>query len=145
MTFHGGNAAGIPTFDVSATIPGLAVITSPVPTTDGGAAIIGTSEDLSVTWLPIAIGQIHFRLDVGDSLPGGIAIAVACTFEGTSGAGVVPHALLSSLKEMSASGPAYAGLSSELDATTAVDGLTITTRSYQNSMTTNRVFNVTLQ
>ena len=48
------------------TIPGLAVITSPAATTDGGAAIIDTSADLSVTWLPISIGQIHFHLDGGD-------------------------------------------------------------------------------
>jgi hypothetical protein len=148
LVLHGisdTSGAGVPTFDVSATIPGLAVITSPVPTTDGSAVIIDTSEDLSVTWLPISIGQIHFRLDGGSSIPGGTAIAIACTFEGASGSGVVPHTLLSSLKEMAATGPTYAGLSSELDATTAVHGLTITTMSYQNSTTMNRDFNVTLQ
>lgn len=145
MRFHGGNRAGVPTFDVSATIPGLAVITSPVPTTDGGAAIIDTSQDLSVTWLPISIGQIQFQLNGGSSSVGGVAISVACTFEGASGAGVVPQTLLSSLKEMSGASPTYAGLSSELDATTVVDGLTIVTQSFQNSPTTGRDFNVTLQ
>jgi hypothetical protein len=145
MTFHGGNGCGVPTFDVSATIPGLAVITSPVPTTDGGAAIIDTSQDLSVTWLPISIGQIQFGLSGGSGSIGGIAISVACTFEGASGSGVVPHTLLSSLKEMSGSSPTYGGLSSELEATTVVDGLTIVTQSYQNSPTTSRDFNVTLQ
>jgi len=145
MVFHGGGAPFVPAFDVSATIPGLGIITSPVPATDGGAAIIDTSRDLSVTWLPISIGHILFHLDGGDPLPGGTAITLECTFEGASGAGVVPHALLSSLKEMSATAPTYAGLSSELDATTVVDGLIITTRSYQNSATTNREFNVTLQ
>jgi hypothetical protein len=117
MRFRGGNGAGVPTFDVSATIPGLAVIMSPVPTTDGGAALIDTSQDLSVTWLPISIGQIQFQLNGGSSDVGGVAISVACTFEGASGAGVVPQALLSSLKEMSGASPTYAGLSSELDAT----------------------------
>jgi hypothetical protein len=67
-------------------------------TTDGGAAIIDTSQDLSVTWL----------------------------------------------KEMSGPSPTYAGLSSELEATAVVDGLTIVTQSYQNSPTTGRDFNVTL-
>jgi hypothetical protein len=97
--------------------------------------------------LPISVGQIHFHLDSGDSLPGGTATAVTCTFEGASGAGVVSHTLLSSLKTMSASatGPTYAGLSSELDATTVVDRLTITTQSYQNSTPSNGDFNVTLQ
>lgn len=145
MTFRGGNGAGVPTFEVSATIPGLAVITSPVPTTDGGAATIDTSQDLAVTWLPISIGQIHFQLKGGSSLPGGVAISVACTFDGVSGAGVVPQALLSSLMAMSGTGPTYAGLSSELEATTVVDGLTIVTQSYQNSPTAGRDFNVTLQ
>jgi hypothetical protein len=145
MTFHGGNGAGVPTFDVSATIPGLAVITSPAPTTDGGAAIIDTSQDLSVAWLPIPIGQIQFGLNGGSSSIGGVAISVACTFDGASGSGVVPHTLLSSLKEMSGTNPTYAGLSSELEATTVVDGLTIVTQSYQSSPTTGRDFSVTLQ
>lgn len=147
MTFHGGNGPAIPTFDVSATIPGLAVITSPVPKTDGGAAIIDTSQDLSVTWLPISIGQVRFRLNGGTSLPGGVAISVTCTFEGPSGSGVVPQTLLSSLKAMSGTSPSptYVGLSSELEATTVVDRLTIVTQSYQNSATDGRDFNVTLQ
>ena len=145
MSFHGGNGADVPTFDVSATIPGLAVITSPVPTTNGGAALIDTSQDLSVTWLPISLGQIQFRLKGGSSLPGGVAISVACTFEGASGAGVVPQALLSTLKEMSGASPTYASLSSELDANTVVNGLTIVTQSFQNSAPTGSDFNVTLQ
>jgi len=145
MTFRGGNAPGVPAFDVSATIPGLAVITSPVPTTDGGAAIIDTSRDLLVTWVPISIGQIEFGLSGGSSSIGGVAISVACTFDGASGSGVVPRTLLSTLKEMSGTSPAVAGMSSELEATTVVDGLTIVTQSYQRSPTTGRDFNVTLQ
>jgi hypothetical protein len=145
MTFHGGNAAGVPTFDVSATIPGLAVMTSPVPATDGGAAVIDTSQDLSVTWMPISIGQVNFRLNGGVWSVGGIAISVTCTFEGGSGSGVVPHMLLSSLKAMSGTSPTHAGLSSELEATTVVDGFNIVTQSYQNSPTTGRDVNVTLQ
>jgi hypothetical protein len=144
MTFHGGNGADVPTFDVSATIPGLAVITSPVPTTAGGATMIDTSQDLSVSWLPIAIGQIHFGLHGGSSLPGGRAISVACTFEGGSGSGTVPHTLLSSLKAMSDTTPPYGELTSELDEATVVDGLTIATQSYQNTRTAGR-FDVTLQ
>lgn len=145
MRFHGGNGAGVPTFDVSATIPGLAVITSPVPTTDGGAALIDISQDLAVTWLPISIGQIQFELKGGSSSPGGVAISVACTFEGAAGAGVVPQAFLSTLKEMSGASPTYAGLNSELDATTVVNGLTIVIQSFQNSQSNGRDFIVTLQ
>jgi hypothetical protein len=146
MTFHGGNGASIPTFDVPATIPGLAVITSPVATTDGGAAIIDTSQDLSVTWLPFPIGQFDFQLNGGaSSQPGGVAITIACTFGGAAGSGVVPHTLLSSMKAMAGTSPTYAGVSSMLAATTVVDGLTIVTQSYQSSPTAVRNFNVTLQ
>jgi hypothetical protein len=143
MTFRGGNA--LFPFDVTATIPGLGVITSPVPTTDGGAAIIDTSQDLTVTWLPISIGHIKFGLDSGTSSIGGTAVFVACTFDGASGAGVVPRALLSSLKEMSGTNATYAGLSSELDATTVIDGLTIVTQSFWNYPTSGREFDVTLE
>jgi hypothetical protein len=51
----------------------------------------------------------------------------------------------SSLKEMSGTSPTYGSLSSELDTTTMVDGLTIVTQSYQSSPTTDDAFNVTLQ
>jgi hypothetical protein len=147
MTFHGGNGVSIPTFDVAATIPGLAVITSPVPETDGGAAIIDTSQDLTVTWVPISIGQIHFTLSAGYEgvMGGGLAVTVACTFGGSAGAGVVPRTLLSSFMGMSGTSPTYAGIESELDETTTVDGLTIVTQSYQNSPTTSHDFDVTLQ
>jgi len=146
MTFHGGNGAGTPTFDVSATIPGLAVITSPAPTADGGAPIIDTSQDLSVTWLPISIGQIHFVLEGGSWPVGGnSSFTIACTFGGASGSGVVAHALLSLLKGMAGTSPTYAGLFSELDATTVVDGLTIVTQSSQNTQPNGREFDVTLQ
>ena len=145
MTFRGGNGAGVPTFDVAATIPGVGVITSPVPATDGGAAIVDTSQDLTVTWAPISIGQINFRLYGGDSSAGGVAISIACTFAGASGSGVVPQTLLASLKEMSGTSAAYAGLTSELDTTTVVDGLTIVTQSHQSSPTPSRDFDVTLQ
>jgi hypothetical protein len=58
---------------------------------------------------------------------------------------VVPQSLLSSLMAMAGSSATYAGLSSEFDATTVVDGLTITTESYQLSPTMGHDFNVTLQ
>ena len=145
MTFHGIGGAGFPGFDVSATIPGIAVITSPVPMADGGASIIDASQDMSVTWLPISIGQVRFQLDAGTWRPGGVTIRVACAFDGASGSGVVPHLLLSSLKEMAVAEPIYARLSSRLETTTLIDGLTIVTRSYQHSPTANRAFNVTLR
>jgi hypothetical protein len=144
MTFHGGNGASLPTFDVSATIPDLAVITSPVAS-NGGAVIIDTTQDLSVTWMPIAIGQIHFQIENGAPSGGNVELAVRCTFEGASGSGVVSQTLLSALKAMSATIPLTAVLTSELDATTVVDGLTIVTKSYQSSPTTGHGFDVTLQ
>jgi hypothetical protein len=94
MTFRGGDGAGVPTFDVSATIPGLAVITSPAPPTDGGAAIIDPSQDLSVAWLPISIGQVHFELKGGSSSVGGSAVSVACAFESFRVGRGSPHAPL---------------------------------------------------
>jgi hypothetical protein len=146
MTFQGGDGVRVPRFDVSAIIPGLAVLTSPVSTTDGGATSIDTSRDLTVTWVPISIGKIHFGFSAGDTFLGDrVEISVACSFEGASGSGVVPQAILSSLKEMSGTKPTYAALTSGLEATTVVDGLTIVTQSYQSSPTTGREFNVTLQ
>ncbi len=147
MRFHGGNGASVPTFDVTATIPDLAVFTSPAPAPDGGAVSIDSSQDLSVTWSPISIGQAQFRLNAytaaasPSGLSAGTAISVACTFEGTSGSGIVPHALLSSVKGMSAT----ATVSSGLVATTVVDGLTIVIRSSQSSPTNGRDFDVTVQ
>ncbi len=49
------------------------------------------------------------------------------------------------MKQMSGTSPTYAGLGSELEATTVVDGLTIVTQSQQTSATTDHDFNVTLQ
>jgi hypothetical protein len=145
MTFRGGNGAGVPSFNVSAVIPGLAVITSPIPTTDGGAATIDTSQDLSVNWTPISIGQVDFTLRGGDDLPGGVSISVACTFDGTTGTGVVPQVLLSSMKEMPGVSSTYATLTSALEGTSVVGGLTIVTHSFQNVPSADRGFNVTLQ
>jgi len=58
---------------------------------------------------------------------------------------VVPQTLVSSLKQMAPSDPTYASISSELDATTVVDGFTIVTQSRQNSLDTERAFEVSLQ
>jgi len=145
MRFTGGDGAAIPLFDVSATIPGIAVITSPAPSAAGGAPSIDTSQDLSVTWSPISIGQVHFQLEGGSPTQGGVAVSVLCTFDGASGSGVVPQTLVSSLKQMAPSDPTYASISSELDATTVVDGFTIVTQSRQNSLDTERAFEVSLQ
>ena len=145
MKFRGGNGSNVPTFDVSATIPGLGVITSPVPTTDGGSAMIDTTQDLSVTWSPISIGQIHFMLFGGNTMVGEVEGSISCIFAGTSGAGVVSRSLLSALKSISGANTTYADLSSELDVTTVVDGLTIVTQSYQSSPSTDHGFDVTLQ
>lgn len=144
MTFRGGGGSGVPRFDVSATIPGLASVTSPVLVA-GGAAMVDTSRDLSVTWLPISIGQVHFGLYGGWPGAGTVAFSVECTFEGASGSGVVSRTLLSSMKEMAGEDPTYANWSSEFDATTVVGGLTIVTQSYQNPATGNQSFDVKLQ
>jgi hypothetical protein len=146
MTFRGGKQAGVPAFDVSVIVPGLAALTSPAAATDGGVATIAASQDLPVTWAPISIGQVQFHLEGGDrAIPGGTAISIACTFDGVAGAGVVPGALIASMKEMAGASSTYAYLSSELDATTAVGGLTIQTQGRQNSSTVGREFQVILQ
>ncbi len=142
MTFR---LQSLPGFEVSATIPGPAIITSPVPTTPGGSAIIDTSRDLSVTWLPISIGEIDFELHQGGPGVSATAISIACTFGGAAGSGVVPQTLLSSIKEMAGSGPTYARVSSELTATTVVNGLTVVTQSYGRSPTAVSSFDVTLR
>jgi hypothetical protein len=147
MEFHGGDGVSIPKFDVSATIPGVGVITSPVPGPDGsGGPIIDTSQDLSITWEPISIGYIGFRLaaDVTSSEVA-TSLLVTCNFEGASGLGVVPQTIVSTLKAMSGTDRTYITLSSELDATTFVDGLTIETQSFQGSPTAPVSFEVTLK
>jgi hypothetical protein len=53
---------------------------------------IDTSQDLSVTWLPISIGQIDFELT--GWAPFSFAISLACTFGGAAGSGIVPRTLL---------------------------------------------------
>lgn len=146
MTFHGsGNGAGAPAFDISATIPGVPVITSPVASTTGGSAIIDTSQDLTVTWMPISIGQVTFTLRGGSADIGGTQVSVICTFEGASGTGVVPQTLLASMKQIAGATSTTGDLRSKLVATSVVDGLTIVMESAQNSPITNHAFNVTLQ
>lgn len=145
MTFQGEGAAGVPPFDVSATIPGVAIITAPTLATDGGDTIIDTSRDLPVTWTPISAGQVHFRLTGGIYTPNSVSVSIACTFDGASGSGVVPQALLASMKTMPGASPTSATVRSELDATTVVDGLTIVTQSTQNTVAANANFNVALQ
>ncbi len=132
MRFRGGDGASVPVFDVSATIPGLAAMTAPAAAADGSAAIVDASRDLSVTWPPISVGQVRFHLTGGAWSIGDVGISVACTYEGSAGSGLVPQTILAALKEMSGANPTYAGMISELDATTVVDGLTIVTQSYQN-------------
>ena len=145
MTFHGGNGAGVPMFDVPITIPRPRRHPSPVPATDGGAAIIDTSQDLTVTWLPISIGQINFGLDGGSTSIGGVEVWLTCAFDGSAGSGVVPRALLSSLKAISGTSPTYGGLGSETDTTTVVGGLTIVTQGFQQPPASGGWFAVTLE
>jgi hypothetical protein len=146
MRFQGGDGVGVPRFDVSATIPGPAVLTSPVSTTDGGTANIDTSRDLTVTWVPISLGQIGFQFSAGSNLVDDrVAISVSCSFEGASGSGVVPQTILSSLKEMVGTKATYAYVSSGLEAKTVVDGLTIVLQSYQSSPATDHALSVTLE
>lgn len=144
MTFRGEGGADGPMFDISATIPELGLITSPKLPSGGGAAIIDTSGDLSVTWAPISTGRIDFEL-LGGPLGGHDPVLLTCKFDGASGTGVVPQQLLSSMKELSGDRPAFADLASVLDVTTVVDGLVIETLSHQNSEETTRNFLVSLE
>jgi len=142
MTFQG--ADGPREFNVTATIPGLAVLTNPDTSKNGGDAIIDASEDLTVTWVPISIGQIEFELD-GPLSSSNVATSLTCTFEGSSGSGVVSRTLLSSMKEMSGKHSVSGHVSSQLVATSVLDNLTIVAQSFQQDTTTERGFSVTLQ
>jgi len=145
VTFHGEGGSGVPMFDVSAIIPGAGIITAPAPAIEGSSyPIIDTSEDLSVTWLPISIGQISFRL-LGGPLAGNTPVILSCEFDGAAGAGVVPRKLLSLMKEQNRDRVTFGDLSAELETTTKLDGLTIRTGSYHNSADEIRDFQVTLQ
>jgi hypothetical protein len=145
MTFSGGDGVSAPTFDVSATIPDVGVITEPVNAEGGSSAIVDTSQDLSVSWMPISVGEIRFAINgVPASGPGGLALT--CGFAGASGAGVVPKGLLSSMKGMAGNGGTlYGSLTAELETTSELPGLTVVTESYQISPTVDSNFEVTFQ
>lgn len=145
MRFRGGGKAGVPAFDVSAIIPGLLEITAPAPASDGAPAAIDTAADLAVTWKPIELGQVHFDINATNLNPGGTASSITCTFEGAAGSGVIAQKLLSSLKALAQTPDIYAFPVSELDETTVVHGLTIATRSFQNSANDHTEFKVTLE
>jgi len=145
MKFQGGGSSGVPPFDVCITIPGLAVITSPVPTTDGGTVVVDTAHDLPITWEPFAIGQFQFQLVQSTGPVNSQQVSIACAFDGASGAGVIPQALLPPLKEMSGTASTYATVRSELPGTLVVNGLTITTQGYQQSRSVLGSFNVAVQ
>ena len=145
MKFHGDGGTTIPAFDVTATIPGLGVITSPVPATAGGTTVIDSTQDLTVTWMPISAGVIQFQLTASDS-SGELAASLSCTFDGAAGTGVVAQALLSSLKADDRMNPLSGNLSSALDATHLVDGFAIVTQSFQQGSSPSfGQFAVTLQ
>jgi hypothetical protein len=131
MTFQGQGGTTDPSFDVTAIIPGVGVLTAPVATPPAVIPSIATTQDLTVTWTPISIGEIQFQLDVSDA-DGGVAISIACAFDGSSGSGVVSQSLLSSLKAMVPTPTSsYGILYAELDTTTVIDGLEIITQSFQ--------------
>jgi hypothetical protein len=132
MTFQGGDGTSVPAFNVSVTIPGAGQMVSP-GNADGGGVTIDTALDLDVTWVPIAIGQIHFALAQNALAAGTTTASIACTFDGSSGAGVVSKTLLAELKAMASPAPIYASLHSELDATGQVSGLAIVMQSFQYS------------
>lgn len=145
MRFRGGGSDGIPSFDVTATIPGVGVLSAPMAAADGGVTSIDTTQDLALTWAAIPAGQMHLQLSGAYGGPGSTAVAITCTFEGSAGAGVVPQALVSSMRQMTDGGTQYLSLGSELDVTTVVDGLTITTQSYQSSDPPQQDLSVVLQ
>jgi len=145
MTFRGGNGGSVPSFDVPLTIPGLAVIMSPVPDVDGGSASIDTSHDLTVTWVPISIGQIEYSLSTNVLAPNHLDVTIACAFDGSSGSGVVPQALLASMKTAAAGDTVYASMQSELQTTTVVGDLTIETQSFQSTTNDSDDYVVTLE
>ncbi|HEY4187301.1 MAG TPA: hypothetical protein VGP07_19650 [Polyangia bacterium] len=144
MKFSGGDGVSVPIFAVSATIPDVGVITEPVNAEGGSGAIVDTTQDLSVSWMPISAGQIQLRID-GNTPTGDVALQIGCTFDGASGSGLVPQRLLSSLKGMVGGSTLYGSLISELETTTVVDGLSIVTQSSQLSPTTDSNFEVFLQ
>jgi hypothetical protein len=130
MAFRGGDGASVPTFAVSAIIPGLPALTSPVPPSGGGDAVIDTSTDFTVTWAPFSIGQMNFVLSGGSAQTD---VTLSCTFNGTAGSGTVPQALLASMKGQPGLGATLASATTQLSVTTVAGGLTITTQSFQST------------
>ncbi|MFT3843059.1 MAG: hypothetical protein QM723_39080 [Myxococcaceae bacterium] len=145
MRFRGGGSGGIPSFDVTATIPGVGALSAPVAAADGGVTSIDTTQDLVLNWASIPAGQMHLYWSGDYGGPGSTLVSLTCTFDGSTGSGVVPQALLSSMAQMTDGGTQYLSLGSELDVTTVVDGLTITTQSYQATDPPQRDLSVVLR
>jgi len=82
-----GGPSGKVATDVPLLEPGVGPEETCAAPLSAGACQLISSKDLSVAWLPIAIGQIHFHIDGGDSVSDGSVITVTCMFEGASGAG----------------------------------------------------------
>jgi hypothetical protein len=96
IEFLGGGAADVPTFDVSVSIPGFGTLTSPVLQV---SATIETSLDLPLEWEPIPFADAVFALSPPTSTD--TTPTLVCFFDGASGAGVVPHAMLAAIKQAS--------------------------------------------
>ena len=142
MSFRGGHGVGVPTFGVSAIIPGVPALTSPAQPSGGGSTVIDTSSDLTVTWIPFSIGEMAFQLS-GEGAQ--TDFTLSCSFDGSAGTGIVSQALLSSMKAQPGSSRTKAFVTSQLSVTTVVGGLTITTQSFQAAASSQQTVPVSLE
>jgi hypothetical protein len=97
-------AAGgdLPSFSETFTAPPLVTVISPVPD-DAGATVVSRNADLAVTWQPVSGGV---TVSLVQTPPGAIDVSSAfrtlCEFDGSTGAGTVPAAVVGQLETSAA-------------------------------------------
>jgi hypothetical protein len=120
IVFVGHGLNDVPRFSVSATIPGVGVLTSPSLDT---SPTIDTSQDLPITWSAVPVGDAVFTI-AADGQAADTTMLV-CFFDGTTGTGVVPRASLAQIAAAARNGGAEIGMLMMTRATTTAGEWTV--------------------
>jgi hypothetical protein len=140
IDFVGHGAVDVPAFDTRLTAPSFGMLTSPVlqvPTA------VDSSQDLPLTWGPIATGDAVFSLSPPTSSD--MTPTLVCIFDSSSGAGVVPHAQLEALKHLSPSGDVQASFLAMSRASTVAGDWTVSVISVTETGTSQQSGTITLE
>jgi hypothetical protein len=95
--------------------------------------------------VPISIGKIEYVLSTGVVSSNRLDATISCELDGSTGTGIVPQALLASMKSTAAGEVVYANMQSKVQTTTVVGDLTIETQSFQSTRGEGDDYLVTLE